>query len=437
MTKILIRGTNVQSSVGVQAMTICTMNIVNKSVKNAEFVIVSNNSHMYHRLYDKYGFDLTIIPRGRSSSPTRLLKAFTWSIFNNFFNVNMKVLLNDNILKAISEADLIIDMLGDGFSFDISNVGGTISANYSPIVHDLNILMATSLGKDVMLFPQSIGPFKNKFVRFLTKISLNTTKAVVVRENISKKCIEDLGVDKSLIYLTADAAFILDPEPLEYTKNLLKTVGFSESDFNKPIIGLNISQLLNYRSKNIETAKENYITSMGKLADYLTEKYNAKVILIPHSIFLNETINDPGKESENDIDAVKEAYEKVKHKKEIVPLVDAYSSTELKGIIGMCNIFIGARMHSNIAAISQCIPTIALSYSIKAPGIMSMVGLEKYVCDFKTMEFDEFKLIVDDLWTNRDNIRNEMVPKITKLKESVWYNGKLVNNILSRRNFNS
>lgn len=432
MTKILIRGTNVQNSVGVQAMTICTMDIVNKYVKNAEFTIVSDDPQVYHRLYDKYGFNLTIVPRSKSSSSIRLSRALTWGVLNKF-NINLKVLLNDDILKIISESNIVIDMLGDGFSFDVSNVGGAISANYSPIVHSLNILMATSLGKDVVLFPQSMGPFKNPFVRTLTKFSLNTTKAIVVREDISKKCIEDLGVDKSLIHLTADAAFILNPEPLNRVKEILMMSGFSESDFNKPIIGMNISQLLNYRSKNIEATKEEYTELMGKLADYLAETHKAKVIFIPHSIFLKEISNISGKERENDINAVKEAYEKVKNKDEVVPLVDEYSSSELKGIIGICDIFVGARMHSNIAAVSQCVPTVALSYSIKAPGIMSMVGLEKYVCDFKTMEFDKLKLIVDELWTNRVNIRHEMMPKIMELKESVWYNGKLVNEILSRK----
>ncbi len=433
MTKILVRGTNVQNSVGVQAMTLCTMNILNKYVKNSEFIIASDNPQVYHRLYNRYGFDLTIVPKSKSSAFLRLSRAFTWGAFNKIFNKNVEVLLNDEALKTISEADIVIDMLGDGFSFDVSNVGGAISANYSPIVHSLNILMATSLGKDVVLFPQSMGPFKNTFVRLLTKTALNTTKAIVVRENISKECIESLGVDKSLIHLTADTAFILDPEPLSRVKEILLASGFSESDFERPIIGMNISQLLNYRSKNVETTKEEYIGLMGKLADHLVETYRAKVIFIPHSIFLKEITDTSGKERENDINAVKEAYEKVKNKDEVVPLVGEYSSSELKGIIGICDIFIGARMHSNIAAVSQCIPTIALSYSIKAPGIMSMVGLEKYVCDFKTMDFDEFKLIIDDLWMNRANIRKKMMPKVAKLKASVWDNGKLVNKILSQR----
>jgi colanic acid/amylovoran biosynthesis protein len=88
-------------------------------------------------------------------------------------------------------------------------------------------------------------------------------------------------------------------------------------------------------------------------------------------------------------------------------------------------------MHANIAAISLGVPTVAIAYSHKAPGIMRMVGLEKYICDFRTMTFEELTAKVDDMWSNREKIVEKMAPKIEDLKESVWLNGKLVKDLLN------
>ena len=46
---------------------------------------------------------------------------------------------------------------------------------------------------------------------------------------------------------------------------------------------------------------------------------------------------------------------------------------ELKGLIGRCGVFIGARTHATIAATSMRVPSLSLAYSIKAPGIMADV----------------------------------------------------------------
>ena len=47
----------------------------------------------------------------------------------------------------------------------------------------------------------------------------------------------------------------------------------------------------------------------------------------------------------------------------------------------MCDVFVGGRMHANIAALSQETPTVAVSYSHKFRGIMSELGQSAYVTE--------------------------------------------------------
>src|SRR5687768_14293913 len=70
-------------------------------------------------------------------------------------------------------------------------------------------------------------------------------------------------------------------------------------------------------------------------------------------------------------------------------VTDEYDQHEIKGIIGMCDFFIGARMHACIAALSQGIPTVAVAYSRKFAGVFETVGAENWVIDGRTQSVQE------------------------------------------------
>ena len=396
---IFIVGADNLASKGVHAMGISTMMILRRVIPDARFTIVSSYPKTVHELYAHYNFNLRVV----RTKETMWGKLYV-------------------MLKEYVNADMIVDLKGDGFSDD--------AGFDKSIEHSLFILVATFMRKPILLFPTSIGPFNTKFTRFLAKFSLNRVEGVVAREEITKKYLQEMGVKESLIYLTPDTAFILPEAPYERVKEIFSKEGIDKG--GKTLIGMNISQLLSYKFKKGET-KHDYIALMAQIADYLTINLNAMVIFIPHSIHLKEAVEIKGETKRikgDDTTAVKEAFKKVKNKDKIIPIVNDYTAAELKGIIGQCDLFIGARMHANIAAISLGVPTVAIAYSHKAPGIMRMVGLEKYICDFRTMTVGELTAKVDDIWSNREKIIEKMAPKIAELRESVWLNGKLVKDLL-------
>ena len=108
-----------------------------------------------------------------------------------------------------------------------------------------------------------------------------------------------------------------------------------------------------------------------------------------------------------------------------------YDAEELKGIIGQCDLFIGSRMHSNIAALSQSIPTIALGWSYKYYGIMKRLGMEEYVSHLNSVSFEELRTKFDTLFSLKKEIQNQLALKIKDEKGSAFRAVKLVSNLLS------
>ena len=83
-------------------------------------------------------------------------------------------------------------------------------------------------------------------------------------------------------------------------------------------------------------------------------------------------------------------------------------------------------MHSNIAATSMHVPTIAISWSHKYSGIMRMLEQEEYVCEIGTTTFDELVTKINSAWSNRGEIRQKLASKTAELRESAFYSCMLV-----------
>ena len=58
-----------------------------------------------------------------------------------------------------------------------------------------------------------------------------------------------------------------------------------------------------------------------------------------------------------------------------------YDQHEIKGVIGMCDFFVGSRMHACIGALSQGIPCVGVAYSMKFRGVFESVGVADWVVD--------------------------------------------------------
>jgi len=276
------------------------------------------------------------------------------------------------------------------------------------------------LGEKVAIYSQSIGPFK-KITMPLARLCLNRADLIVVRENVTKNYLKDIGVNNPSMYLAAEIAFLLEPAPRQKVREIILKENINANKKNGPLIGIGASALI-YRA--FKSKNNVYVALMAKIADYLVEKLNAQVVFISHVII-------PSKYSYYDDRFVAEKiYQLARNKNRIKIIKGDYSPEELKGIIGRCDLFIGARMHSNIASTSMHVPTIALAWSHKYHGIMGMLEQEKYVCDIGTTTFNELVSKINDVWSNRAEIRKKLTSKTRELEESALYSGRLVKRLI-------
>ena len=165
---------------------------------------------------------------------------------------------------------------------------------------------------------------------------------ITARETITFEAMQQKGLGNVKLY--PDPAFLLTKIDLPLPE------GFEEGN----TVGINLSPLIMKYETKRGMAMEAYKT----LVRHILASTNMQVALIPHVV-----VN-----GNNDIDPLRELYDSFKETRRIV-LIGDHNAMELKGFIGRCRMFIGARTHATIAAYSSGVPTLVVGYSVKARGI--------------------------------------------------------------------
>ncbi|CEG13885.1 putative Polysaccharide pyruvyl transferase [groundwater metagenome] len=293
-----------------------------------------------------------------------------------------RILYFDKILNTYLASDIVLlSNNGDGFS-DIY-----CRSQFISILTFIPYLVISMLNKPYIFLPQTITPFKRQLIKHFAKFILNKSILIMAREKETVKYLEIIGINKKKIFLVPDMAFVMEPCSLEHTNKILKEEGIKK---NQRIIGISLRYII--KDGNLDKITyEKYVINMRKLIEYLTNCLDATVLLIPHSgIYTFNKIN-------------RDVLKKIKNKDKVYSTNKReYAVEELKGMIGECDLFIGAYMHANIGALSMCVPTIGLSYSYKFQGIFEMLGQEKYVINLKNLTYEELILKVEDAWNNRE-----------------------------------
>lgn len=402
--KILITGSNSTLDNGEAALLETTIESLSEFIPNAHFVVGATDYELDSRRY-------------RQMLPGKSIKVVAGVRAQTRFPVRAFFLL----LRYVSEylkADVGIDVSGDGFS-DFGQHGV-----FSSISHAYQLLLGVVLKKPVVVYAQSIGPFRTKLTTYLAKFVLNKVDLITVREEISKRYLETIGVRTAPTYLTADSAFLLKPATSERVDMIFANE--SVECAHGPLIGISGSQVVhrwafNCRGSSARRYME-YVKAMARAIDYVIENMDANVIIVSQTTGVQARHDDRM--------AATSIYENVKNKHNAKVLTSELTPAEYKGVIGRCHMFIGSKMHSAIASTSMMVPTISIAYSHKIDGIIGrMLKQEKAIVDIRTSNYDEFlcDLLskIDYVWSNRNQIRDELRKQIRVIQKQAQLNAKL------------
>ena len=418
MTKILISNAYTWYNKGDAAILIGMFKAIRTYIPDAEITVLSFTPEIDQENYERYNVKVLSRLLGPSLVTKKRHKIFR--IINIILKAvkyllwpKLKIFIDQNekeILKSYNETDLIL-ACGGGF------LGGY---NMGSILHLYNIYFGKILKKPVIIYAQSVEPFGNALISTLTKFVLNRIDLITIREKQSFEYLKSLNI-KPNIFLTADAAFLVDSIPLEESIKLLEKKGINRKK-NKMLVGITVRKWNFSGHKNSNKKFLNYLNAISKAIEYVISSFDARVILFPQVIYA------PYDDDRVISNLVKDRL-KSSIKEYVTVLTEDYRVEEIKGMIGQMDLFIGTRMHSNIFATSMNVPTIAISYEQKTKGIMEMLDMGNYVVDINTITTYKIISVIDKAWKNKLKIKEVLKMKIEEIKNRALFTAELVNTI--------
>lgn len=284
-----------------------------------------------------------------------------------------------NTKEIYEKADYIFD-IGQGDSFaDIygKNRFDWIFSQYK---------LGRKYNKPYCILPQTIGPFDNPQIREQAIKGIKWAKCVMARDKQSVDFVKEL-IPSCNVSEIIDVAFFLP-----YKKKMF------DSSFIH--VGLNVSALLwqgGYTKNNQFGLKCDYQKLIREIIKYFLTIDSVKVHLIPHVVSGERGI-------ENDYAVSYDLCEEFNNSNLILaPLF--LDPIIAKGYIAGMDFFMGARMHSTIAAFSSGVPVLPMAYSRKFNGLFCNTLKYPYIADMKNEDNKSIMNLIKEKFQYRDNLK--------------------------------
>lgn len=302
--------------------------------------------------------------------------------------------------RIFGEADFILD-IGQGDSF--SDIYGLERFRKIDHVHTI----ARRKNIPYALLPQTIGPFKDKDVLKSAKKSIENARLCMARDEESYEYARQISPSARL-HTSVDVAFFLPYQKQSF-------------DPHKTHVGLNVSSLLwhgGYSSDNQFGLVVDYPRLINSIIAYFSAMDDVVLHLIPHVVMEEDDV-------ENDYSLCYRLFKQM-DKPNVVLSPFFMSPCDAKSYISGMDFFMGARMHSTIAAFSSGVPVVPMSYSRKFEGLFEKTLDYPYWVDMKEMNNEEaFDFVVDsfehrcDLKLSVDSCNSEKIDLFRQSMQNV------------------
>jgi polysaccharide pyruvyl transferase CsaB len=331
----------------------------------------------------------------------------------------------DALLDAVLKTDLIIvgggGIFQDYWGFDpetyLRNSSRDISAFGSLS------LLAKLLEIPCMIYAVGVGPFRSDLARYHTRLAFERCQVATVRDEESLEFLKQTGFDLNdpsgpIVKVLPDPVFSLTTSygDVERVAEFLEQRNIEKST---PLLGVSL------RHWDIQKSPEEWLSSVALgLRDFLEENSQVQCILIPFQVLSATPFTD-------DVPTLKMLADKLSLPGRIHLIEQPLDPGFVQALIGKCEVIIGMRLHSVIAAINVATPVVALSYAPKVKSVMNLCGLEEFCNPDLITKADVFTMQLQKAWDQRREISIKMQSIHGELSEKTKEHARLALDLLA------
>jgi len=285
--------------------------------------------------------------------------------------------------QAIRAMDVVIAK-GGSYFYCLKNI--TSLFFYFRMLYVAHFLK--KVGKRVILFPQSMGPWQLAPAVWLSRSIFKGLDAIIVREKKSLTFLQDQGINNSNIFLLADIALFFEKSTT--------VAGFAEK-LGKFNAGISARP---YTFTNKQNEK-NYINSMVSAIKFFCRQSGGRVFLFPQ-------VTGPT-EDEDDRPVLQKIYDYFRSDPAVVLLEGEYSAGQLRHMYGKMDLLVATRLHAAIFAMSSNVPAIAISYhGTKTTGFFELMAMDELALDIETITPSQVQQLISKVLPHLKEYRTKI-----------------------------
>lgn len=390
--KILLINAYSHSNRGDAGIVVAMIQLLRKAFPGCEIAVMSSHWKENIEFYAKYNVTSvsaiwSIIEK--SSSIYRVLNGIKLFIKSSFQP-------NADLFNDVKSADLICSV-GGGYLY---------SSRKGPLgIGLLNALfhywLGNRLGKNVVGFPQSVGPLNFAIDRYLARLVLSRVFHIFSRDQNTTTTLKSLRL--SNFSELPDVALTL-------------TKGEALTNFSgSPRIGITVLDWRFARKGATNLDIQLYLRKLTQVIHtFLSSHSNGCVYLFPQV--------DVG-DGDTDISTSLMLKNQVNSKQcQIYSLKSASTPEQIISIYSEMDCFIGSRLHSAIFSIVGRTPTIGLEYQPKTRGTFRHMGIEDYVLDIENFQPEELTDLIEKCLDGKQPSPSKFIGEISSSIVDVLHN---------------
>jgi len=322
------------------------------------------------------------------------------SVFSIFLSkVGFKPIYRSETIKCMKNCDLIVSYSDENFKEAASmlplNIYWVLAWWSMLASRAWEIISARLLNKPVVMFPNSIGPFRTFVGRFLAKVALNNCCVVLIREPISYEVVNSLNVRAEKI-LTSD------------TSILFSSILNRKSYCSKERLAIGVSPGI-YAFSLSRNAVQDFVLSHAMALDDVIEKYGVDIVFLPHYVTGFEA---------DDLEICKLIVNNMEHKEKTI-IVNTRSVEDFAFWISQMRMIVSSKMHPAVIAASFYVPFVLIAYDHKQYGFALSLGLNDCVLPINEVSPDTLFSKIKYVLENRSALKEALKKHVPRLQNHV------------------
>ena len=265
-------------------------------------------------------------------------------------------------ITHLHEADLVI---GTGGTYLVENywLGPTL----------LSFRIALLLGKPLVLYTQSLGPFVSWHVRRTLRNIFRSASLILLRDKESMSNLLELcSASEVHAHLASDVAFsFADPDDLAQARRRPeKPSGIR--------VAISVREWPYFRRVGAAGGMETYANAVADTAEYLIAKHDASITFLSTCQGISDYTYDDSIVAQRVVARIGSQF-----RERVEINGDFHTPDELLGLLRGFDLVVATRMHMAILALVAGVPVIPIAYEFKTRALFERLGMREYVCDIE------------------------------------------------------